>query len=217
MKAPRAFPIVSGPVGFADTNSTFTAIELASSTRPQASGSARMPSIVAARASGRKRMFMKPGGATSTASIGESESARLPSRTSFAASSVASSRGERRYGRASFIARFVARSPWSGLAGCSTSIAGRAASSGSGGRAPDSMASVHARSMAARTWLRRGDGIKVSTSSCEVSSAVSNRTGARMTRWSGARATALVSGRTGIADRVGGARRSWVVRTTRRY
>ena len=95
MNAPRAFPIVSGPVGLAETNSTLTLRGPVGLTRPQASGASRMPSTVAARASGRSRMFMKPGLATSTASIGESESVSAASRTSLAARSVASSSGER--------------------------------------------------------------------------------------------------------------------------
>ena len=121
---------------------------------------------------------MKPGGATSTASIGESEPSPPASRTSLAARSVASSRGERRYGRASFIARFVAKSPCAALAGRSTSIVGRAASSGRGGSAPDSIAAAHARSTAARTWLRSVAGIKGRVLGVSGAAGWPNRTGA---------------------------------------
>jgi hypothetical protein len=95
MNAPRAFPIVSGPVGLAETNSTLTLRGPVGLTCPQASGASRMPSTAAARASGRSRIFMKPGLATSTASMTESEPSAPASRTSFAARSVASSSGER--------------------------------------------------------------------------------------------------------------------------
>ena len=70
MNAPRALPMVSGPVGLADTNSTLTARGRTGSTRPHASGSARMPSTSPARASGRRRRLMNPGGATAALSIG---------------------------------------------------------------------------------------------------------------------------------------------------
>ena len=115
MNAPRALPIVSGPVGLAETNSTLTRRGRGDVTVPQASGSARMPSTIAARASGRSRRFTNPGGATSAASIGESWSPA--SRTSLAASTVAISSGAFLYGLASFIARFDARSPCSGFRG----------------------------------------------------------------------------------------------------
>src|SRR5688572_19792208 len=58
------------------------------------------------------------------------------------------------------MARLLARSPCSGLAGRSTSIDGRGASTGRESKAPDSMAAAQARSNAARTWLRSGAGIK---------------------------------------------------------
>ena len=72
MKAPRALPIVSGPVGLADTNSTLTEREPTGATRPHVVGRLEDPVDDPARASGRNRRFMNPGGATSTASIGES-------------------------------------------------------------------------------------------------------------------------------------------------
>ena len=73
MKAPRALPMVSGPVGFADTNSTLTVRAEIGSTCPHAPGSARMPSTIDSTAAGRMRMLTNPGGATSAASIGEGD------------------------------------------------------------------------------------------------------------------------------------------------
>jgi hypothetical protein len=119
-----------------------------------------MPSTMASKAAGRRRTLRNPGGATSTASTGDVDPRSEPSRTSFAARSVAISSGALRYGRASFIARLDARSPCSGLAGCSTSTVGRSSVS-IGGRAPSSMARDQARSTASRTWLRSGAGITV--------------------------------------------------------
>ena len=54
MNAPRALPMVSGPVGLADTNSTFTVRGELAGTWPQASGSARIASTVRASAASLK-------------------------------------------------------------------------------------------------------------------------------------------------------------------
>ena len=61
MNAPRALPIVSGPVGLADTNSTFTDRGRIGATRPTAPGPRRMPSIVSSRTRSDRRRLMNPG------------------------------------------------------------------------------------------------------------------------------------------------------------
>ena len=103
-----------------------------------------------------RRRFRNPGGATSAEAIGvdAGSSAARPATAVLSASAIAS--GAIRYGRASFIARLLAKSPWPGSAGCSTSTAGRVASSGSGGSDPSAMARSHARPTASRTWVRTG-------------------------------------------------------------
>ena len=74
MKAPRALPMWSGPVGLAETNSTLMCSGWALATWPQVRPSARMRAAVAARAESATRMFRKPGGATSTEAMGEAGS-----------------------------------------------------------------------------------------------------------------------------------------------
>ena len=64
--------------------------------------------------------------------------------------------GARRRGRASFIARFVAKSPCSGFAGRSISMAGAAAGSSRAGKVPASTVRSHARATASRTCVRIG-------------------------------------------------------------
>jgi hypothetical protein len=152
MNAPRALPIVSGPVGLAETNSTFTDRGRIGATRPQSFGAVRISSIVSSRTRSDRRMLMKPGGATTADAIalpGSDDAADSASAIAWAMAS-----GGRRSGRASFIARFVATSPCSGLAGRSTSTAGTAWSAGMSGRSPAARARDHASSIASRTRSR---------------------------------------------------------------
>ena len=157
MNAPRALPIVRGPVGLADTNSTFTRRGRIGCTRPQSPGAARTPAIVCSRARSVTRRLTKPGGAASAAAIGLSPAPTSASRPISSASTWAISSGARRYGRASRIARFEAKSPCSGFAGRSMSTAGRS-SGGSGGSVPAAIARSHARSTAALARVRIGGG-----------------------------------------------------------
>ena len=94
MNAPRAFPIVSGPVGLADTNSTLTRRGRTGATRPQASGATSAESIVSSRTRSLRRRLRNPGGATSTDAIGLAGSAAP--RSISAASAAAMSSGARR-------------------------------------------------------------------------------------------------------------------------
>jgi hypothetical protein len=154
---PRAFPTCSGPVGLADTNSTFTERGFAGAgSRPQASGSARTVPIIDSSAVSRSLMLRKPGGATSADATGVAADGSVASAVSSVARAVAIANGAIRYGRASFIARLVARSPWTGSAGRSTSTAGRTASSGHVGSAPAATARSHARPTAAPACARIG-------------------------------------------------------------
>ena len=132
MNAPRALPIVSGPVGLAETNSTFTERGRIGATRPQSAGRSSTASIVSSSTTSERRRLMNPGGATTALAIGLPGSAADALRASASASAMAS--GGRRSGRASFIARFVARSPCSAFAGRSTSTRGRGWSSGNRGK-----------------------------------------------------------------------------------
>ena len=159
MNAPRALPIVSGPVGLADTNSTLTFRGRIGRTRPQRVGPARTPCDRRPRARDRPaRRLMKPGAATSADAIGLSPAPSALRGRSPSASTRAISSGDRRYGRASLIARFDAKSPCSGLAGRSMSTAGRSSSATAAASAPAAIARSQARSTAARACVRIGGG-----------------------------------------------------------
>ena len=164
MNAPRAFPTWSGPVGLADTNSTLTERGRIGATRPHAGGSARMPAIVASSAPSSRRMFRKPGAATSAEATGVEAASAVASATSSAASASAIAVGAIRYGRASRIARLLAKSPWTGSAGRSTSTAGRTAPSGQAGNAPPATARSHAP-LHGGTGQGRGWGARCSAGS----------------------------------------------------
>jgi hypothetical protein len=151
MNAPRALPIVSGPVGLAETNSTLTLRGRIGATRPQVPGAARTASTVSSRTASDRWRLMNPGGAAAADAIGEPGSADAADSRSTIASAIAS--GGRRNGRASFIARLVARSPCSAFAGRSMSTP-KAAPSGIAGSSPAATAAVHAASMASRTRAR---------------------------------------------------------------
>ena len=62
MNAPRALPIVSGPVGLAETNSTLTLRGRIGATRPHVAGDARIASTVASSARSARWRLMNPGG-----------------------------------------------------------------------------------------------------------------------------------------------------------
>ena len=155
MNAPRALPMVSGPVGLADTNSTLTDRSRTGSIRPHVAGVFRIAAIDSSRAWSAIVMFTNPGAATPTEAIGESRTSRPASIS--AARTEAISRGALRYGRASFIARFVEKSPYSGRAGRSISIA-TGCSPGSAGNVPLAIARAHAWSIVARTRVLMGVG-----------------------------------------------------------
>ena len=161
MNAPRALPTWSGPVGLADTNSTLTERGRIGATRPHAVGSARIPAIVDSSAPSPRRMFRKPGAATSAEATGVEPSSLADSAVKASARAPAIAAGAMRYGRASFIARVLAKSPWAGSAGRSTSTAGRTDPSGQVGRVPASTARSQARSTAARTCVRIGPAAMV--------------------------------------------------------
>ena len=81
MNAPRALPIVSGPVGLADTNSTLTRRGRIGRTRPQDAGLTRTSAIVVSRAPSARRRLRNPGATALTAAIGLPASARSPRRS----------------------------------------------------------------------------------------------------------------------------------------
>ena len=112
MKAPRALPTCSGPVGLADTNSTLTERGRPGGDPAPARrvGEDRRRSSTS-RAPSRSRRLRKPGGATSAAAIGVPAGSRSASATTSAASAAPIASGAIRYGRASFIARLLAKSP----------------------------------------------------------------------------------------------------------
>ena len=91
--------------------------------RDPAPGRGRGQDRVAVAASGAigDLTLTKPGGATLTDATAVVSGDRAVRGRVSSASTPAISSGDRRYGRASFRARFVAKSPWSGLAGRSTS------------------------------------------------------------------------------------------------
>ncbi len=62
----------SGPVGFADTNSTLTRRGCAARTRPQAAGFASTCCTNPSRAPSASRRLRNPGGATATEAMGKS-------------------------------------------------------------------------------------------------------------------------------------------------
>src|SRR5664280_2761248 len=107
----------SGPVGLAETNSTLMCSGWAMVTRPQVAGLRRMPCAMAARAWSDSRTLRNPGGATSTAAMGEAGSVAVVA--TCAAIALAISIGARRYGLASFKAMLLAKSPRVASAGCS--------------------------------------------------------------------------------------------------
>ncbi len=156
MNAPRALPTWSGPVGLAETNSTLTARGLADASRPQRAGSARMPATIRSSAASARRRFRNPGGAAVAPAMVAAGSPAA-ARSIDVASAVAIASGACRYGRASFMARLVARSPCSGFAGRSTSIATGAPSAGSAGNEPSAMAASQARPISTRARARIED------------------------------------------------------------
>ncbi len=115
MKAPRAWPMCTGPVGFAETNSTMTRL-------PVDFGACR-PNVSPARSTSAATCWMtccfsvklrKPGPATSTFSMMPAVS------TSPFTMAFAMSRGGLPSGFVSSIATLTAQSPWATFFGGST-------------------------------------------------------------------------------------------------
>ena len=168
--APRALPMVSGPVGFADTNSTLTRRGRLGGIRPHASGAARISATVDSNAASARRRLTNPGRATSTEA---NRSASGPPRSASASASAMSS-GERRRGRASCMARLVAKSPKAGFEGRSTVTAGASAPSAIAVSDPVATAASQARPTASRTRGRMaawaaldGPGLGTDRSPCD--------------------------------------------------
>ena len=82
MNAPRALPIVSGPVGLAETNSTLTLRGRIGATRPHVAGDARIASTVSSSAASDTRMLMKPGAAAAADAMGDPDVPTSASRAS---------------------------------------------------------------------------------------------------------------------------------------
>ena len=111
----RPCPTWSGPVGFADTNSTFTGPARDAAARPYAGPAAMIARSVPASWSPASRKLMKPGPATST-------DATSPGGNASAATICwATSRGLAFSVFASTSAKFVATSPWLFSRGVSSS------------------------------------------------------------------------------------------------
>ena len=114
--APRPCPTCKGPVGLADTNSTFTRRPRPSSDFPYASPAAMMVSRISVRTLAGSLTLMKPGPATST------ENALPSSASNSVRISSAMSRGFLFSCLANWRATFVARSPCTGSRGRSIVI-----------------------------------------------------------------------------------------------
>ena len=149
MKAPRAFPTCSGPVGLADTNSTLTERAGPATTLPHAAGSARIAAMVDF-----ERAVAEPQVEEAWwRDLGRGD--RCAVRIAFGFRGDLSGEGRadgewRHPVRPGELHRQVAREvSVGGSAGRSTSTVGRAASSGQAGSAPAATARSQARPTAA--------------------------------------------------------------------
>ena len=117
------WPTCNGPVGFADTNSTFTFNPAPMSERPKSAPAATATGITFCHNSGDRRRFKKPGPATSADMM-------RSSLINNSANPSAIARGFARAGFAKTIAAFVAISPCNASRGGSTATLAKFKSAG---------------------------------------------------------------------------------------